>query len=1482
MRVRTGLAWTLLSLGLPRARGSHQGYEIGALGATTCPLALTEAQCSIVQQQVDPGWSGLGAGNNGMYVLSSTTFFPTGCFKIINYPSVGDVMWYYNPAESSANTGNCGDPSTTAQARICYCNDGSIIDTETDTTTCALQGYAGLDEGDCSAYNDDLGFSTSMQYSGSHSQPYGCQRYVDPTTGAALQYLTFNKPGRGNPSYTGVAGWQPICQYHDPPSPPPPSPPPSPPASPPPPPGYALLVPLERGVSCADAGHLDITDEAVCLGLGSQLDPPANANNPGWSGSTQYPYGCWLLTVSADVSQRTVYWNPRTDSQYDADPMVVSVWQIYMLCWGFAPPSLPPASPPSAPPAPPSPPSPYAPTPALGPPTLPPPSAPPPYVDGPCNLTDFDNKNFLGFTSHPKEFWDECRDGIGNPALSNVVNGTQCARRTCSALSDSKTGGAVADGTGLSAESPPGRSCDNAYIVRNNGEFLMCQSASGVERWTCAAQPADTAQSCPPPSPPASPPRSPHLAALGVEGKGAACEESEYSAGIESASYCTQTAAQLSGLNLQIAQAQSISDCSYPTGCFLLYVSDSQNILYHNGCSPGTAHQSATLLCRSWLASPPPPTPPPVAPGFLCHELVDFLNDPANYRLDNDGVTFHPDNEPRVFAGAVSAGNRRCRDYNSKNDCNKMYESLDPVATATVNNNLPSPSTRSIALCEVFVRTQDEIDAGVNQCRASATRNASCAMPPPSKPPPALPPPATPPPSSPPAPFAPTGCPAYDEAGIPAKTDLRDFNKDGLNQIDRCARLNRNDFADNAAINETMQPLRDALFAACSGVFVTCQAECEKYYYRAPATFYYYYGICRSNDGGTQCANEQTADRISFCSPSLPPSLPSPPSPPPAPQIPSPTSPPFPPGAAPTPPPPPPLFTDNDPFSGTNDGCDEGLELTAYECEKAAIDSGMEWGGQVSSTTDPPNCYYDERATFNALTFESSVQIIAYFNILQPPESSTIACQGANGLVYARCICKSAPRLLQKHACGDASVTRIHNGGTLGGAAQWGRPLQWSATGTTAWPNVGDSLMLDVEITDYTIEWYRSAYLFPAASTNQQGTIPGDFWLFVSGRHSTTSGSGSNLYLASDPSAADNDAITMQLFSYSFPPVTVDVSQRFYPTVPGDAESTASNGPFLLKDHNGKCVVPFEDTGYDQWSASDSKKLVRAECNEDEPAHYWRFECYPEPPSSPPLPPELPSPPFPPSPIQPVESTPNQGLGVNEQCVVPLTVDECRLLSQNDEPNGGFSVFSSSIQRPSGCASLPTQVGPTTFSTYWGYNQYPDSPVQCRFPWQCECGAVTPPVSPPPSPPLPPLPLSPGQDPDQQTPFDGTVVDKKGLILSDNVPVACMDHFADHISWTHNYQLSPSNLEQVFFMNAHHIEFVPSLHAFYVDTQETVGGAISRCYLTSLSRDRVNAGSQWAGSPKCNGSQELSAQLARTKALFHENPPRYLFLANEP
>ena len=1936
---------------------SHQGYEFGSLGSTTCTLALTQQQCSILQQQVDPGWSGLGPGPNGMFVADGSGFFPSGCFTIVNFPDVGDVLWYYNSEPNSANTGGCGDPTTTDQARICYCNDGSIIDTQTDTTTCALEGYATLDEGECSAYHVDLGFPGAMTYSGSGFMSYGCQRYVDPVSGAEPQYLTFNNPGTQSPSTTGAAGWQPICTYHDPPSPPPPLPPPDPPTSPPPPPGYALVVPQDRGVSCAAAGHLDIDDEAVCLGLAAQLEPHANANNAGWSGSNGYPYGCWLLTVTAGVSQQgTVYWNPRTDSLYDADPMVVSVWKIYMLCWGFAAPSAPPSapscysiseattltgyagppfqsvcelegreavnehadcleaalqlssitalsdssnndpagtsdwrgdwpptcfvnhgaqynsntglytnmhlntgyppststwtfssaarsrevcrdpcpSPPSPPPSPPPPSPPPSPSPPTSPPApaeppappalpladpgwylapatatscdatceaigmmcdvstahqrltandmntqaeinafltsagdsaqcasqevgaysyypyisnagecglaesrlathatqpnvwahtcpssgygdkrricycnypfqyymvpsdtvtapnhpcssedgdvniryqqecgfainalfpelggnyaisnifvdtaahdftgctrfadtafstnnqanqailmlndpgdgptqdqldvydffckqriMPPPSpplVPPPYIDGPCKLTSLDNKNFLGFTSHAEEFWDACRDGIGNPDLSNVVNGTQCARRTCSALSDANTGSSVSAGTGLSAETPQGASCDNAYIIRNNGQFLMCQAASGAELWSCGALAANTAQSCPPPSPPPSPPpepppsppppsppptppppsppppsppppipppsspppsppppspppdedyteatnnfnggicvsdtiidtaeecaqaasempdatyvstvredaqnaialgnvpngfdvtsydevlppgcfyvmnpgepryqnvyfnefltsaypckaaapldnsnyyyecicrtlsppppppppRTPHLAALGVEGEGAACEESEYSAGIESAGYCTQTAAQLSGLNLQIAQAQTISECSYPTGCFLLYVSDTQNILYYNDCSPGAAHQSATLLCRSWIASPPPPAPPPNNPGYACPELYEYIVASG-----------------RTFSTEVGGNLRLCEDIGSRNNCDRSWAAkVHPYSTKNANSrhNQYDQSAGDGIHTLVFddgisvvgaVLCERTVSGSANSCQEVEGSTFMCPTPPPSAPPPTLPPPASPPPLSPPTPFSPTGCPAYDEAGIPAKRDVRDFNKDGVNQIDRCARLNRNDATDAAAINETMQPLRDALFAACDGTDVaTCTAECSKYYH-APGNFY---GICVSDAGGTQCGNEETADRVVYCSPSLPPSLPSPPFAPPAPPLappgvpppkgPSPASPPYPPGAAPTPPPPSPFSpVANSLVTNNGNGCDAELEPTSYQCEKAAIDRGGTWGGEVDRTSAdeaPPGCYFVRTfdVAFDPATGTTIVTPDAYYMNLNTVDSDTVWCVGESTAPthYQRCICNTAPQLLQQHACGnngDASVTRIHNGGTLGGAAQWGRPLQWSSSGTSAWPSAGERLMLDVEPADYTAEWYMSAYLFAAASTDHQGTIPGDFWLFVSGRHTTTSGSGPNLYLWSDPSASDENAVTMELLAYSFPPMTVDVSQRFYPTVPRDAESTMSNGPFLLKDHSGKCIVPFEDTGYDQWTASDVKKLVRAACDENEPAHYWRFECYPLPPQAPP---SAPAPPSSPSPVQPVQDGTNTGLGDDGKCLVSLTVEECRILSEHANPGGVHTVYASSNSRPHGCFSQSLLTGPATVWTFYGYMDNPDTTTTCIFPWSCHCGVASPPGTPNPSPLSPPPPLSPGQDPDQQTPFDGTVVDKKGLILSDNVPVACMDHFGDHISWTSNYNLMPDNLEQVFFMNAHHVRY---------------------------------------------------------------------------
>tara|TARA_B110000444_G_scaffold215824_1_gene213899 strand:+ start:163 stop:447 length:285 start_codon:yes stop_codon:yes gene_type:complete len=68
---------------------------------------------------------------------------------------------------------------------------------------------------------------------------------------------------------------------------------------------------------------------------------------------------------------------------------------------------------------------------------------------------------------------------------------------------------------------------------------------------------------------------------------------------------------------------------------------------------------------------------------------------------------------------------------------------------------------------------------------------------------------------------------------------------------------------------------------------------------------------------------------------------------------------------------------------------------------------------------------------------------------------------------------------------------------------------------------------------------------------------------------------------------------------------------------------------------------------------------------------------------------------------------------------------------------------------------------------------------------------------------------------------------------------------------------------------------------FYVDTQDEIGGTVSRCYLTVLSQASIPAGSKWVGAPVCDEHYELSAQLAETIALL-EVRPVYLNLANEP
>ena len=68
---------------------------------------------------------------------------------------------------------------------------------------------------------------------------------------------------------------------------------------------------------------------------------------------------------------------------------------------------------------------------------------------------------------------------------------------------------------------------------------------------------------------------------------------------------------------------------------------------------------------------------------------------------------------------------------------------------------------------------------------------------------------------------------------------------------------------------------------------------------------------------------------------------------------------------------------------------------------------------------------------------------------------------------------------------------------------------------------------------------------------------------------------------------------------------------------------------------------------------------------------------------------------------------------------------------------------------------------------------------------------------------------------------------------------------------------------------------------FFVDSQASIGATVNRCYLTETSRDEVNTGSEWHGSPVCNGHTELSAQLALLISQLRIRP-EYLFGANEP
>ena len=206
----------------------------------------------------------------------------------------------------------------------------------------------------------------------------------------------------------------------------------------------------------------------------------------------------------------------------------------------------------------------------------------------------------------------------------------------------------------------------------------------------------------------------------------------------------------------------------------------------------------------------------------------------------------------------------------------------------------------------------------------------------------------------------------------------------------------------------------------------------------------------------------------------------------------------------------------------------------------------------------------------------------------------------------------------------------------------------------------------------------------------------------------------------------------------------------------------------------------------------------------------------------------------------------------------------------------------------------------------------------------CYCSTTSPAAPPPvPSPPLP-------SDP---------IRDQRGLILSMETTSECLDHFGPSTSWAYNYDLRIGTIDQLHWLNAYHVRHpraaravggrqgrwgaVDSLRSsapmrflsanrwnlcrpfmvrfspktclfhctrahraslqtgFYVDTQDEIGGTVSRCYLTVLSQASIPAGSKWVGAPVCDEHYELSAQLAETIALL-EVRPVYLNLANEP
>lgn len=53
---------------------------------------------------------------------------------------------------------------------------------------------------------------------------------------------------------------------------------------------------------------------------------------------------------------------------------------------------------------------------------------------------------------------------------------------------------------------------------------------------------------------------------------------------------------------------------------------------------------------------------------------------------------------------------------------------------------------------------------------------------------------------------------------------------------------------------------------------------------------------------------------------------------------------------------------------------------------------------------------------------------------------------------------------------------------------------------------------------------------------------------------------------------------------------------------------------------------------------------------------------------------------------------------------------------------------------------------------------------------------------------------------------------KRGLIMSDTMPANCYHHFGDETQWAYSYAHRIQSAEQLQFLNAYDVEFIPSVH----------------------------------------------------------------------